>query len=471
MKATQTSRSSRRYAIVHLVLAVTLAALAGCENNVYELELRPTQEGLHRKLTVYRERTLNAGAKIVAMDEDELKRIAAAHSQKISAKNILAEKQHTFESLISGKMPNDIGGNGSTMRWTTSLGSMTTYVERFRGRDNPAQLVTDRLAGVDELIVHLIGWADVELESDPHLPAVREFIGGDLRQDLRDLSIYAWLFTAAVGDREQTYQELSFRLGQFLSERGYLSLETLPHLVRQFQSQRSEIEVLESLLPLVMRKIDLKGPPSAKLSLLMENGKALEASFLRYAETTESYKKLRAAWEKEKLENPDVEEPKAIEIVAEAMTAAFLPSALASNDELELKLYAPIEPFMTNGSWDDEEKRVSWSSPLERADAESKQWPTFAYAIWSEPNQEMQTQLFGKTVLSEQSLAEYCFWHQALSQEEAKRWENLLVDLKPGKGQLDVIKTFRLPDDGEEGEASWSSTVQDLFVKVLENAE
>ena len=473
MNATQTSGFSCRHMIVLVTLAMISAALAGCENNVYELELRPEAEGLQRKLTVYRKRTVNNGQQIVALDAEELKRVAAAHSQEISAQEIQAEKRHTFESLITGAMPNDIGGNGSYMRWTTSLGSMTTYLERFRGRDDPAQLVTDRLAGVDEVIEHLLGWADLELGGDPHLPAVREFIDGELRRDLRNLSVYAWLYTASVGDREQAHEELSIRLGQFLSERDYLTLEALPQLMRQFQSQQNEIEVLESLRPLIVRKLELKGPPSPKLSKLIENVATLEASFARYAKTTKPYKKLHDSWEKAKIENPDVEEPDATEILAESMLVAFLPSAalLATSDELELKLISPLEPFMTNGSWDGEAKRVSWSSTLERADAERKQWPTFAYAIWSEPNQEMQTRIFGKTVLSGEPLAEYCFWHQALSQTEAEHWEGFLSDLKPGNGQLELIKTFRLPDEGQEDEATWSSNMRNLFVKVLESDE
>ena len=47
-----------------------------------------------------------------------------------------------------------------------------------------------------------------ELEGDPYLPVVREFIDGKLRRDLRDLSVYAWLYIAAVGDREKSYEEL-----------------------------------------------------------------------------------------------------------------------------------------------------------------------------------------------------------------------------------------------------------------------
>jgi hypothetical protein len=443
-------------------LAAASSIIAGCEHNVYELELRPGPEGLQRKLTVYRTSTANDGEKTVAMDGEELKRVAAAHSQEISAQELLAEKRHTFETLITGAMPNDIGGNGSYIRWTTSLGSMTSYVERFRGRDNPAQLVTDRLASVDALIVHLIGWADHELAGDPHLPPVREFIDGELRRDLRDLCVYAWLYTAAVGDREKVYEELSVRVGQFLAERDYLTFETLPQLVRKFQSPQSEIEILASLRPVLIRKLKLPGPPSAKLSKLSESEETLQASFARYAKTTETYKKLHDSWEQERIENPDLEELDATAILADSVMAAFLPSALGTTDDLEIKLMSPLEPFRTNGSWDGEAKRVSWSSPIERADTEIKQWPTFAYAIWSEPDHEMQTRIFGRTVLSGETLAEYCFWHQALNQKETEDWGQFLDELRPGNGQLELIKNFRLPGEaGEEGEATWSSTMRD----------
>ena len=114
MHATRTSGFSCPHTIVFLTLAVTSAALAGCEKNVYELELRPESEGLQRKLTVYRKYTGIIGQKIVAMDGEELKRVAAAHSQEISAQEIRAKKRHTFESLITGAMPNDIGGKAES---------------------------------------------------------------------------------------------------------------------------------------------------------------------------------------------------------------------------------------------------------------------------------------------------------------------------------------------------------------------
>ena len=233
-----------------------LAALTiGCEANHYEIKLTPTGESLERQLTCWREHNSQDKTRIVSFPDDELARIAAAYGVAVPDDK---QKKHEFLAEVAARMPDDVGGSGSYTHWDTPLGSVSAYVERFRGNDNLILEVERRQRAVDRIADLLVGWFTAELEGQPELAELQAFLDGSFREDLKNLSLYGWAFEI-VSEHDDIAQEACLvRIGQYLSERGYFTPGQLPELTRALQYLDSEGPA--KLLPHIQRMIASKSP-------------------------------------------------------------------------------------------------------------------------------------------------------------------------------------------------------------------
>jgi hypothetical protein len=251
-------------------------ATAGCVSNRYEVELTPDGQTLKREITAWR----SSGDKPENPQEfpqEELEKIAKAYGVRVPEKR---DQKHTFQGDFAGEMPQDVGGQGSYTHWETSLGSLSMYVERFRGNDDLMADVDSRMTACDQLVNLLAGWLEAELKDHPGFSDLKKFLDGDFRRDVKNLSLLAWTFTNLATVQmenkpdEELGQELVLRASQYLLERGYFTLDELPAFVRAVQQEDSK-RLLEPLKRFLASKMGVpKDQPVPKSLAFLDDPEA-----------------------------------------------------------------------------------------------------------------------------------------------------------------------------------------------------
>lgn len=440
------------------LLPLVMLASAGCgPTNHYEVELTPQGKSLKREITAWRGNA-DKPEDMPAFPQEELAKLARAYNAQIPEK---LNQKHKFAAVFAGEMPEDVGGKGSFIHWETSLGTMSAYVERFRGSDDLVADVDSRMKLCDQFAQQLTGWLESELKNEPGFSELKKFLDGDFRRDLKNLSLLSWTFynIERIQGPDPTHsvlqEEFVIRAGQYLIERSYFTVEELPMVLRSFSD--SDNKDPERLLEFIQRRIARKmgigeDKPIPKGLRFLRSLEALEASFNSYFRETKEYQQLLEEWEKKKAANPEARRPEPAEVLILPLNP--VPFLRFPSDSLELTLAVPVKPTSTNGQWDAKKKQVRWTRRLLEADSEGTEFPALCYAIWSEPNAKAQTERFGEVILEGQPLARYCLWHRGLSDAEAKEWETFLASLKPGKELAGRLRGFRFSQEpaAQQGE-------------------
>ncbi len=201
----------------------------------------------------------------------------------------------------------------------------------------------------------------------------------------------------------------------------------------------------------------------------------LQKSLNEFLRDTDEYRATLEKW-KQGDHPPDAPEPEPVDSYVDLLISAFLPGlALGPSDQVRVKLAAANEPFLTNGKWDAEEGGVLWSRGMPQSSEQTPGVPQVLFAVWSEPNEQLQRQRFGEIVLTGQSLGEYCFWYAGLSPAEAKEWNTFVASLKPGKELVRRMRTFRFsfepPANDEEQHDDLSAIPRGLILARLDEDE
>lgn len=455
---------------------LTALAITGCGANRYDIEIRPTGETFQRQLTCWREQAANEKNKVVAFPEDELRRIAVAYNAAVPRQKT---KKHRFASVFSDQMPNDVGGSGTYTHWNTPLGSMSTYIERFRGNDDLAAKIEMRQKATERLADLLIGWLVSELEDEAGFDELHMFLQNGFRRDLKNISLYGWAYEI-IADREDTIQPECFvRIGQYLVERSYFAPDELPTWARALREV--EREGPAHLLLLIQRFTALKmgipeDQPIPPCLRFLSDATVLEASISDYLRRTDVFNRLLEEWEREQAVNPEAKKPGPTDVVGPFIMRAFLPNFyLGQSDQLEVKLETTNEPFLTNGKWDEESKQVQWLRRMLAADSDHSEFPTLVYAVWSIPDKQVQKARFGKVVLEGDSLGKYCLWYRGLSTGEAKEWNDFITSLSPSADLVKRIRAFRfaheLAVESEREDGDLAATPRELILRRLRSSE
>ena len=90
--------------------------------------------------------------------------------------------------------------------------------------------------------------------------------------------------------------------------------------------------------------------------------------------------------------------------------------------ESEVVLRTGVEPFLTNGNWDESMGTVSFGTRIYPADQRRRMTPPVFHASWAVPNDSMQTSIFGEVVFVGQDLGECIFWERTLDDESTEEW-------------------------------------------------
>ncbi|MFT5467743.1 MAG: hypothetical protein ACI8UO_002850 [Verrucomicrobiales bacterium] len=448
----------KRISLILAALASSLL-LTACPHNEYTVIIKPDGDGLNRTLQCQRsEVDENGKRKVLEFPEDELGALEALYTNH----EVDQETQlHTFRGRVATSTPSDVGGAGYFFREETSMGSVSTYTERFRGEDDQWGQFQKRVKSADQFTDLLIGWFESELTEEPGFEQLREFLDQRFRHDLKNLSFLGQILPFGDDDADDdAMREYVARIELYLHERGYFSKEEASKLSRVFQGTAGDTEILELVGASIARRMGIPWIPSvnslpAALDFLKDEER-LAASLESYMLGTEFYRLELEAWKKENSGEPNAEPPNASEMFWELGINTFIDcdSIGTGSDtaELNVRLELPVTPIATNGEWDEESGAVIWEASIQAN--ESGELPTLCHAAWSVPDEAFQKARFGKVLLTGESLKDYVLWRLGLSASHAEEWEAFLAKLTPGESLIPMLEGFRFSDEEAESESS-----------------
>ena len=214
------------------LILLAAATLTGCVSNHYTVEMKPRGSTMQRELTCWRQGVGSDPPTELPLPADELKRIATVYQNSVSSDGAGRRK---FVGEFAHTLPDDVGGNGSYTYWSTPLGSASTYIERFRGNDDLIADVEKRRMATDRLADLLMGWLTSELKGKEGFDELHKFLDHQLRRDLANISMYVWASETSAGRGDADGTESLARVGQYLLERSYFTVDELPAWVRAAQ--------------------------------------------------------------------------------------------------------------------------------------------------------------------------------------------------------------------------------------------
>ena len=153
---------------------VFCVVLAGCEEYTYEITMSPAGDQVVRRVVCSKN-----------MPQAVLGKLAKLYPQRTG--------ERTFEGKFSGELPKDVGGAGTYHCFMTSMGSLSIYSERFRGDDDLDGKLVKMRDWADKLTDLIIGWLESELGNDNNFDKLRKFCDENLRKDIKNLSLLAWM--------------------------------------------------------------------------------------------------------------------------------------------------------------------------------------------------------------------------------------------------------------------------------------
>jgi hypothetical protein len=384
----------------------------------------------------------------------------------------------TFSGAFLSEMPADFDGAGRFRVLRTSLGSVSAWVERFRGDPDQATAVRRSLEAAGRICESLGGWLEWQLGDHPGAAQLREFVSSRVRNDLENLILITWANEGTLNRPTASTDpsEAPARALLYLSERGYFDPADVPRLalaVQRALGDNDETELWGFAQRMVARALGLRPgePLPEKLDCLSDRGRA-NASFAAYLvaqaggdtadpETALSRGQALEAWYREA-----------------SGLGKLLPLRMCmfgcDHDFLSVRLLLPARPTGTNGTWSERSKVLEWRHlPLPDVSSEkpsSDGLPMLLYAWWAEPDEGFQRAHLGRVAVSGEALATYVMWRVSLDASTGEEWEAFLGGLSPGPELAPRISSFRFAKKGPTGEdrpENLADTARNLILEGL----
>ena len=472
-----------------------MLVITGCPHNQYSVELTPRGPLMERKLTFYREdgTDTNGLPNYQLFPRDELATIGRFYKPgAITRKG----ERRTVVGRFASAMPGDVGGAGSYLNLSNSLGNAAIYAERFRGDDDLTARMEKRSRAADQLTDLIIGWSERELGHEQNFRRLRHFLDSDFRRDVKNLSFYTWMLQASAAAKGGAMEEFPLRFGQYLVERGYLKVEDSPDIFPGAADDSPQrLMVLIQRLVAAKLGITRSEPMPPGLAMLADSDAAWK-SWVGYLRTTPVYRARLRHWQKEKVlwgmrvaqqevadflksrgqtnslshrsaapAKPDPSDV-AAELTLELLENQFL--NMATEDHLLVRLSLRSAPTHSNGKWDEAGKQVLWESDLEER-TNAVRLPMFCYASWSEPDDRFQGAHFGSVILRGEELIQYCLWRSSLNSAQAAEWDVLLSEPRPVADWTNRLAAFRFSSEsGKPQNSQPSASLADLPRELIQ---
>ena len=406
-----------------LILALGFWVLAGCEEYEYTIEMRFEDGRIVRK----------------AICSENMPGAVREKLKEIYEKQI---DKNTFEGSFTGRLPQDVGGFGKCIHLSNPVGEVYVYHERFRGKDEQAQDLQKAYASVDKLLDLVIEWLEMELSDHPNFPRLKTFCTTQLRSDLKNICTYTWLGSRTMNSYSK---ETAFRILHYLYEREYFTLDDVARLITSPEDERVYFVFARRFLA---QKMGYENEETiAKELSFLANEENILKSVEQFIKTSDTIQKIvKRHYEKENQEAPTDPE-KIMEIVMQHYNIeldTFFVEIFPTSDQVNVKLSLPHEPYDTNGQWDEDKKQITWSRKISRE--KIVDIPFLCYAAFAQPNEEYQKKHFGKIVLENEDLTQYCFWYQTLTSKQKQEWDQCLSTLQGQSEMWETLKAFRFSD-------------------------
>jgi hypothetical protein len=443
-----------------LLVASALLLGSGCEHTIYELLLQPRGSVMKRTLECRRVDSDGPQGEVLRpMVQEELDRLTAVYDVPAGPTEA---RRFAFAGEFGGSTPADIGGAGAYRCWSSSLGTLCVYAERFRGNDDQAGVLARRQQAADRLVDLIGAWLQPRLGQTREWSQFQAFLNGALRSDLHNLTLLAWAgrfaqdagFAGSAGSADAASLA---RALLFLYEHGYLLAPELPAWARAIREQEAVPDSLAPLASLLAGAVARRSGIAADAEVLLALRRELEQKTLvdglnAALQAAPEWTTKLADWQAREPKEAGAQAPAPVEILGDLAlaTAGFGPASGSPGDELRLRLTLPAKPFYTNGTWDAAALQVAWQTVLPG----TENTPYLAYASWAAPAEAAQKQHFGRVLLRDQALAEYVLWFNGLSKEEAVEWEALLGSLRPEAAPALRLAEFRFQSEVNAGPAT-----------------
>lgn len=417
--------------------------VTGCTTQHYEITMTPKGDDVERSLIV--SKSSGSDSKRTPVHEDELTEIAAAFDRDVLPP---IDGKHFFQALFSRNTPADVGGHGTYVRFDSPCGSVTGYIERFRGDNDLVGELDARRKAVGELVDLLDRWIEQEWGSAPVFPQMQKAMTTTIRRDLENLSCLIYISTVVDKPTEAAQNDLGARITQFLMERHYLLPEDVPIWARALSDSdqtRGEEQVGRLMQTLTIRLCGLPDDQATREALkMLADAKRMQESLKVFLSGTPEYRELK------RIDSGNNNDPdKSFELLSLPIRRAFLPKgSLRESDHVVLRLNTSQRPYSTNGNWNPETAAVHWDLQIEARDPKfNGEIPRLCFAVWAEPKEDFQKSHFGQVVFTDQDLFTYCVWYRGLTADETTEWDAFMESLQPGEALVDQLREFRFQDE------------------------
>lgn len=425
----------------HAVITILGILCCGCVRHSYEIEMSLENEGtVQRRISGWKGKPETKVP--FPLPQDEQARLSAAYG---GVEVINVANKSVVEGTFDGRLPSELGGFGRMVHWSTSLGDLWAYTERFRGQDEPLRLLEARMAAIDRLTELLAEWAESEIADEESRHRISRFLTTDFRRDLHNLSLYASMAPAKAvasedGNSSLGVTEILLRIELYLHERNYLTTDMLPRFVRVWNSPAPNEDALKLLVSSLNHRLNL--PADSFIEQLIpafRSPAALEDSLNTFLRSTPEYEAKIAHQRNQSV--PDSHQSQPIAILGDLLFEGF-GIRLANHDHLVVRFRLPEQPFATNGLWN-EDGTVEWSDTLEiPGEGPLRPAATFCFAVWSRPKEDFQKDRFGRTLLIGKALGEYVVWRRSLTAAEGHEWDAFLTTLTAGQNPALQLEAY-----------------------------
>jgi hypothetical protein len=467
------SRVPRAYLACGLFLSLVL--LTSCKSTKFELELRPDGDSMQRKVTTWVQDAKGDDIIVVEYPAEELQHFADIYGFTVPEE--LVEK-HVFEKSFTGNMPDDLGGSGWYLYGETTMGSTSSYFERF-GDDQIAPDLRSREMAANRTVDLLVAWLDSRYIETPGFPEFRDFIDTVVREDLWNLVLYAWGYDLFAGemqpddsdlDEDLVLEHLGIRAAAYLAEHGYFDpLQAVQYLraVHIWEETDDPKPALELIARSIASKMGVPSgdPLPTPLEHLVADWESMADSLDDFSNNSEEVRAMVEEWNLTEREPFDLESGDQ-STLEQLLDRAILPEfdIFGSNgDQMKVTLHSPVEPIYMNGKWH-EDGTVKWTEYVRGRRGLGESLPDIIHATWSEPATEYQTEHLGLVVLEDESLAEYVLWHTGLPADVARQWDEFLASLEPGPELVTKLRQFCFGDHEERCEEARKSNESPYYV-------
>ena len=360
---------------------------------------------------------------------------------------------------FGGELPDDLGNVGYFYHYPSPLGSLSVYSEQFGGVDDIAAVLQLQEREFHRLFDVVLLWLEDYAGDAPEYPALRRVVDETLRRDAWSLTL---MFSAAnivgpvVGDPYDNVEgDMLMRMLHFLVARDYLQ----PTDLMDAFALADESEAVRFSMRVLARKMGVGDdePLPEIFERAAADPEAVGQTWDTFFAENEQLALLVDAWNN----LPGNEEPYVLQdgkfmdqLADRAMPWDILFGRIGRGGyDVRISLEMPVEPYFTNGVPDDEETHLVWREALASPYIEDAELPGNVFAMWAEPDTEVQQRHFGTVLLEDEALGRYCVWYQALTDSRREEWDDFIASLAPGPGLRDAVRAFRFTDD-PPGEAS-----------------